>query len=215
MFTPSQNDTRALLRVHDSNVLQMDVPVLALGSLALCERNIRPTDGAGMGRAEPVAVRLLSRSYPDWPLGRGVDIHILVENVLDEPPFSSSELHVNALITVVHVDVPKSDVLDGASADATDGYTNPRRLNPLKEHVGRSILDCNGIVLAPHRAVVNPDVIPGDIIAVSVEGCDIPNVVVVPLSPPRFNLAEPDLQAVNAMHPEGPVGGILEKYVLD
>ena len=58
---------------------------------------------------------------------------------------------------------------------------------------------------------MDPDVPPGDVEPVGVEGGHVNDVVVVRVAPPGFNLAVPHLQSVHVHRVEGPTGRIWEE----
>ena len=55
---------------------------------------------------------------------------------------------------------------------------------------------------------MDPDVPPGDVEPVGVEGGHVDDVVVVRVAPPRLDLAVPDLQSVHVLRVESPAGRV-------
>jgi len=84
-----------------------------------------------------------------------------------------SELHINALHGLVHVNIAKGDVAVVRAANGANDKANARGVDVVELHVGRGVLDGDGIVLAPDVAVVNVHVVAGHIKAVGVEGCHV------------------------------------------
>jgi len=81
-----------------------------------------------------------------------------------------SELRINALHGLVHVNIAKGDTVVIRAANGANDKANARGVDVVKLHVGGSVLDSDGIVLAPDVAEVNVHIAAGHIKAVGVEG---------------------------------------------
>ena len=156
------------LGVHNGDVPQGDVlidEVLVHGALHIvCQ--LGPADAAGVGGAEEGRVRLLGRADPDRELLRGLHPDVLIQNIGDSSPnrlIAASKLHIDSLRmtqftrmfgsgqylcrsgsylpSVVHIAVPKSDVVDPITgANGSYNQANPTCIDPFKQHVFRVIL---------------------------------------------------------------------------
>ena len=69
-----------------------------------------------MGSAELSAVTLLGWTNPNSILLRGLHHDVFVSNVLDDPAVSS-ELHVDTLLSMMHIGVPECNILNSLSTD--------------------------------------------------------------------------------------------------
>ncbi len=175
----SENHTRRSFGSIYRDVAQHDVAKGARGRVAICRLDRRPAQGAWVPMARVVRTRaridvLLRRSDPQRPARRFIDVDVLVQDVLDDTalPTTAAKLDVYALVCVSHKHIPKGDVAHVVVTDGADGETNARGADVLDEHVGSLLavgLDRKGIVLVPHVTVMDVDVCPGNVEAVSVE----------------------------------------------
>ena len=145
---------------------------------------------------------------------RFVHVNVFVQHIGDGA-VAATKFGVNPLVRVMHVAVAKGDIAHDGAADRSDCQPDPTGVDPLEQHVGGAVLHGNAVILIPHVAVVNPDIVPRHIEAIRVEGRNIDHVVAIVAIPPGADIAPANFQPIHAIGPEGPVRGVQEQQVFD
>mmetsp|Transcript_14817 Transcript_14817/g.43921 ORF Transcript_14817/g.43921 Transcript_14817/m.43921 type:complete len:310 (-) Transcript_14817:652-1581(-) len=164
-------NSRAGLRSDHSDVAQGNICIgPGSGGVALGGGDLGPANGARVGGTEAPRVGLLGRADPDCPLGWLINDDVFVGHICDTSRRAAiPELHIDALVSVVHVAISKRNVPHHTPRNGANGQPNTTGIDPLKEHVFGSIFDSNAVVLVPDVAVMDPNVLPRNVEAVRVE----------------------------------------------
>ena len=162
---------------------------------ALGKRCYGPQERTGLAR-------LLGWTDPNGVLLRFDHGDVVVEDFADGGGRTDgtfiipSGLHVDSLDRLVQNAVAEGDVVDGGTADGSDDQAEAAAVDPLKEHVPRSIFNRDAIVLAPNVAVVNVNVPSGDVETVRIESGQVVEGVAVQLRDARLHFGVPDDETI-------------------